>query len=333
MFSLRIKYRERTLWRREGMYMKRKKWIIFMIGAVLFYGSAAKIKAMTEQITTTQLEQPISEADQKMLARRVLDDTGETYDLEDAENVTVYFGDVISQTDEDALVVVDFGKNNTIVAAYTPDGNAYTYVGNVGRFGNISKLSFIPVPALGKNMIVVQDSHNQNIGAYEENELLRGYVYEDDGTFRNVLTTSERIRALWNEIWNQTDIQDESNWKKVEENTELNWLLGASPVLSVERNQTYSEGPDGMAINDNQPEDGEFTEKSERQIISIYRWSDKWGRFILAEATDRQTGEQVAMLEQYSASPYALADAAEAVTRIQRADGTIEDVPDSRLLY
>ena len=117
------------------------------------------------------------------------------------------------------------------------------------------------------------------------------------------------------------------------ENTELNWLLGSSPVLSIERNQTYSEGPEGLAINDNQPEDGEFTEKSERQIISIYRWSDKWGRFILAEATDQQTGEQVAVLEQYLASPYALADAAEAFTRIQRADGTIEDVPDSRLLY
>ena len=59
-----------------------------------------------------------------------------------------------------------------------------------------------------------------------------------------------------------------------------------------------------------------------------------WKRFILSEKKDKATGERVAVIEDYSASPYVLVEEYNNMANnvaIQRQNGTIEIVPSNAL--
>lgn len=287
--------------------MKNKKWVIVMTALVLMVGFSAAIYGQPqEQLTQEQVSNPKEGNNKEMIAKNVLADTGRTdlYDLSDAQEVTVYYGGVLNKGQDDVIISVDFGPKNTVVAAYTPDGNVYEYVGDVGNFFDVQDVTFVPIPSLGKDVIILQEFANQNIGAYEASSLLKGYVY-DNGDFRNVLNTPEKIQASWNYLWDNFDIKDASKWHRVTEDTQKNWKNKEVPNLELLRNQTYFEAKD--ANEKLLPKDSSFAEKSSRKIAEIFYWSDEWQHFILGEATEKATNEKVAVIENQNASPYILA--------------------------
>ncbi len=309
----------------------RKKWLTLLLaGGVLLAGHGMRVYALTEEgsLTEQEISSPNEAQNMDSIVKKVLESTGEQYDAADAQRVTVYFGSVFAQGDEDVIVSVDFGKNNTVIAAYTPNGEVYEYVDNVGRFGGVSNILFVPVDSLGKDVVIIQESTDQRIGTFEENELLRGFVYEEGEGFRSVLQTPESLTAIWNDIWNTPGIQDEANWRRVQEDANWEWVAG--PALEISRLQSYQVAED-MSPQDGVPLDSDYKTEEERVITNRFFWSDEWQTFILGEAIETATGETVAVLERFRDSPYGLAGFEENKSRILRKDGSEDVVGDEAL--
>lgn len=311
--------------------MKRKGIVLAVVACVLLGGYTAGIYAQPEtEVTRTQLESPDTEENRKGIAENVLRDTGRsgTYDINDLEKVTVYYGDVAEGPQRDAVVTVSFGPRNTIVAAYTPEGEVYQYIGDIGNFYGVQNIQFIPIPSEGRDVVIVRETADQAIGTYEASSLLKGYLYTGQAAFRDVLHTTEQVEAIWNALWDTEAVQNEENWQKVAEATESSWRLEESPALEITRYQEYSRAENTADVL---PADETFESETKRVIMERYYWSDEWGRFILGEATENATGEKVAVIENRDASPYFLAGFREDSFLIERLDGSREIVKDAGL--
>lgn len=314
--------------------MGKKKIVLLVSALILLGGYGAGIYAKTEgDLSQSQVSDPNSEKNREDIAKSVLESTGRTgqYDLADLEDVTVYFGGAVTGNEEDVLVTLSFGPKNTVVAAYTPDGNVYEYVGDLGDFYGVRSIRFVPSPELGKDIIIVRENVNQSLGSFENTDVLRGYVYENNG-FRDVLNTPEKIESSWNNLWNQSDIREESLWRRVTENTESSWTTGENPQLTITRYQDYLESSD--QTEGRVPQDETFDKKQSRVVVERFYWSEDWGRFILREAVEKATGEKVAVIEDLSASPYLLAGLADDKDYgIIRKDGLLDYVKKEELEF
>lgn len=312
--------------------MKRKKIVMITAACVLLGGYTAGIYAQPEtDVTRKQLESPNTQENQRELAESVLRDTGrsEAYDINDLEKVTVYYGDVSEGAGRDAVVTVSFGPRDTVVAAYTPEGEVYQYIGDIGQFYGVQNIQFIPVPSTGRDVVIVRETTDQSIGAYESTNLLRGYLYTGQEEFKDVLHTTEQIQAIWNAIWGAEETKKQENWQKVTENTESGWTLDDIPSLQITRYQEYMQAEDGAG--NLVPPGEDFESDSKRVVVERYYWSDAWNRFILGEATEKATGEKVAVIENRDASPYFLAGFREDSFLIERPDGSEDIVADTGL--
>lgn len=273
-------------------------------------------------LTQQQIDEPNNEANQREIARSVLESTGRSdqYDLRDVENVTVYFGGELTENEDDVVVSANFGPKNTVIAAYTADGDVYEYIGDIGNFYGVANIKFIPSKELGQDIVIVRERINQSLGAFEETDVLRGYVYEDEG-FRDVLNTPEKINASWNQIWNNNAFQKDTKWNRVTEETESVWGVGEDTEVTLTRYQNYQQSDD--IDKETVPEDETFQTKDSRVVVERFYWSPKWERFILGEAVEKTTGEQVAIVENLAKSPYILAGFSDAADfGIVRADDT-----------
>lgn len=311
--------------------MKRKRWIITTVTLILMGSYGAAIYGQGDnQLNQWHLENLNEAKNIKRIADSVLENTGreDLYDLEDVEDVKVYYGSVLGAENEDVVISVSFGPKNTVVAVYTSDGNVYEYVGDVGNFFDVQNIEFIPIPSLGKDVVIVQEFANQNIGVYEASSLIKGYVYEDTA-FKNVLNTPAKIQASWNFLLDNEDIADKSKWRRITEDTERIWKNRENPNLQLSRNQTYLEARD--VDTKQQPKDTNFTESDTRRVVEIFYWSDEWRRFIIGEAVEKATGKPVAVIEDQTASAYTLAGFKENGYRILREDGTQEVVKENQL--
>lgn len=309
-----------------------KKWLtLFLIFGVLVAGYTARIYGKPDTaITAEEIQNPNDAKNKEMIAQKVLTSTGrqEQFDIGDATNVNVYYGDVLLGDSQDAIISVKFGPKNTIVAAYTPNGEVYEFVAEVGEdFYDVRNVQFIPVKGLENSVVIVKQYADQKLGAIEENTFFKGYHYKD-GKFDTVLNTPEDIRASWNKLWDLEGIQDENNWHRVDQKTESKWEEGDNPALNLVRNQRFSISDDK---GQNLPTDETFQTENERVVTQKFYWSDEWGRFILGEKQDKTTGQKVAVIEDFQASPYILTGDVYNKTRILRKDGTYDIVDNDTL--
>lgn len=278
-----------------------------------------------------QLEDANTSTGQEEIARSVLASTGrsEQYDLQDLENVTVYYGGDLTENKEDVVISVSFGPKNTVIAAYMTNGDVYEYVGDIGNFYGVENIRFIPSKELGQDIVVVRERVNQSLGSFEETDVLRGYVYEEDG-FRDVLNTPAKIKASWNKLWDNTIPKDESQWRRITENTESVWGTEGNTDLTLTRQQSYLISDD--TNKEKEPENDTFQTQDSRVVVERFYWSPVWGRFILGDAVERVTGEPVALVENLEKSPYTLAGFSNyADFGIVRGDGTFAYVPEEEL--
>ena len=263
----------------------------------------------------------------------MLESTGrsEQYDLRDLGDVTVYLGSDVTGNPQDAIVTVSFGPKNTVVAAYTADGNVYEYTGDLGDFYGVQNIRFVPVPELKKEIIIVREQVNQSLGSFEQSDILRGYVF-DGKEYQDVLNTPQKIESSWNNLWNKGELQEPSLWRRVTEETESKWTGGEEPSLTITRYQSYLESDDKG--EGEVPADDTFQEKDSRVVVERFFWSDEWNRFILDEAVEVATGQPVAIIENLASSPYLLADLPDFKDyRIVRKDGTTAYVDAEELKF
>ncbi len=314
-----------------------KKWgIIICIAFIALVIFTIKTYGVVEQITSDMLENPNSEKNKQDIARIVLNDTGRNavFSPDEVLEITVYQGDLLGNGQQQAIIALSFGLKNTILAAYTKDKQIqnYTYVDDVGEFFDVRDVFFLPLHSDGTNIMIVREYANQNIGAYERSSFLKGFIWDNKNQmFQNVLNIPEGIEVTWNGSW---DTSGEERWQKIEERSEF--ASGENnennPTLKLVQYQAYkiSESTD----KDNIPDESTFHTAKNRVVNQTYYWSDTWKRFILSEKKDKATGERVAVIEDYSASPYVLVEEyknMENNVTIQRPNGTIEIVPSNTL--
>ena len=298
--------------------MKKKKLVLAVSAAVLLGGYTVGIFGQTEgDLTQKQIDNPNTVENKEDIARSVLESTGRSgqYDLQDLGDVTVYLGSDVTGNPQDAIVTVSFGPKNTVVAAYTADGN----------------IRFVPVPELKKEIVIVREQVNQSLGSFEQSDILRGYVF-DGKEYQDVLNTPQKIESSWNNLWNKGELQEPSLWRRVTEETESKWTGGEEPSLTITRYQSYLESDDKR--EGEVPADDTFQEKDSRVVVERFYWSDEWNRFILDEAVETATGQPVAIIENLASSPYLLADLPDFKDyRIVRKDGTTAYVDAEELKF
>ncbi|WP_317856347.1 hypothetical protein [Chakrabartyella piscis] len=250
-----------------------------------------------------RLQDPIIERE---VAETVLQDLNkaELYNLDNLQDLKLYFVD--SNDGERAVVVLDFGQENNLVAIYTEEGNVYEYVTELDLFYQVNDIQFLPITTQNKNAIIVNEYINQGLGAYEFSELIRGYVLED-GVYRQVLNVEVDVESYWNRGWENPDEETPDQWEEVRQTTIPKWNIDAkgNPILHLTKEQSFWEakGNESKTV----PLKEEFTQTESRTIQEEYFWSDDWMRFILGEAIDKTTQEVVAIIEIRDNSPYALA--------------------------
>ncbi len=314
--------------------MKRKKLVLAVSAAVFLGGYTVGIFGQTEgDLTQKQIDNPNTLENKEEIARSVLESTGrsEQYDLRDLGDVTVYLGSDVTGNPQDAIVTVSFGPKNTVVAAYTADGNVYEYTGDLGDFYGVQNIRFVPVPELKKEIVIVREQVNQSLGSFEQSDILRGYVF-DGKEYQDVLNTPQKIESSWNNLWNKGELQEPSLWRRVTEETESKWTGGEEPSLTITRYQSYLESDDKG--EGEVPADDTFQEKDSRVVVERFFWSDEWNRFILDEAVEVATGQPVAIIENLASSPYLLADLPDFKDyRIVRKDGTTAYVDAEELKF
>ena len=314
-----------------------KKWgIVICIAFVVLGVFTVKSYGVAEKITSDMLQDPNSEKNKEDISRIVLNDTGRNtvFSPEETLEITVYQGDLLGNGQEQAAITLSFGLKNTVLAVYTKDkeSNNYTYISDVGEFFDIKDIFFLPLNSDGTNIMIIREYANQNIGAYERSSFLKWYIWNDKNEmFENVLSIPEGIEVTWNGSW---DTSGEERWQKIEERSEF--VSGENdknnPTLKLVQYQAYkvSESID----KDNIPEESTFHTEKNRVVNQTYYWDDNWNRFILSEKKDKSTGETVAIIEDYSASPYVLVEAYNNMANnvaIERKNGTIEIVPSNTL--
>jgi len=153
-----------------------------------------------------------------------------------------------------------------------------------------------------------------------------------DEQFRPILDAVENIESYWHDAWgNISEDEIDMRWNRIEQISESEYIDSPTPSLTLTSFQTYSRA-EGLPT-EQLPSAEEFETIDERSITQTYTWSPEWKQFILFEATELSTGEKVAVTEDYSASAYALTDRTNDDLRILRADGTIEVVDKSKLLF
>lgn len=289
--------------------MLRKKWIrMFLLVGIVFLGFTATIygTSTSPNLTRQEIESPNTTANRRSIAEKVLRDTGRTgqFTPEEATNVFVYYINLLGSDRAEVVIQIEFGPKNSIVAVYTPEGNGYDFVSDIGEFFYIRNITAIPLPD-DNDILILREYANQDIGAFERSSFLRGYQW--DGTdFQEVLKVPEGIESTWNELWDGETTNGESKWNRIEQRTDIAFEDGSIPTLSLTSYQAHrvSEPSASMDV----PNETAFSTVNNRIVTETYTWSPQWHRFILSEMTDNQTGEPVAVIEDLGSSPYALLD-------------------------
>lgn len=299
--------------------MKRKRWVIFTVLCVLLGGYTAGIYGQTDKITKKQILYLDEKKNEEDVAKKVLKDTDRTdsYDLNDLENVMVFYGNVNGEEEKDAVICVNIGGNNTIVAAYTSSGDAYEYLGDIGNFYDVDHVQFVSVNSLEKDIVLVNEVVNQQNGVNKVSNFLGGYLFGKENDFYSVLHTPIQVELTWNEV--KEKVKEPISWKRFAEKAETSWKsIGETTKLDIVRYQSYMTAPNK---GEQLPEDSQFIKQDSRVITEEFYWSDQWQRFIIGEAIEEKTGQPVAVLENSDNGPYVLAGFVENCYLIQRKDG------------
>lgn len=299
----------------------RKVRAFIVLGAVLmFLGLAVRVLGIPGYISMEEFANANEPENRTRIAEKVLVSTGRSdmFKPEEAGSVRVNYAELTKKGVRDALVTVDFGPEATIMAVYTPTENGYEYVGEVGYFYDVDNINFFRPDPYMLDIISFRESNNQSIGALERSSFIRGYAYYD-GQFRNVINIDENIEAWWND--QNSGITDNPVWNKITQTS----VIENSPddtVIDATKTQIYSIAP--PTENKMKPEDAVFQKQAERVINEIYTWNNEWQSYIVDEKTENATGEKVAILKDFAASPYVLTGDNFDRYRILRKNGSMD---------
>lgn len=293
---------------------------------------------MNGNITVNDIENQKSRAIQEKIAYILLKDTNNlnNFKASEVQEVKLYSGNILGEGKSDLLVTAKFGPTITLAGVYTPTENGYVFVDDIGPFATITDVELKPNDVFKRDLVVIREFSNQNIGAFEEALLFRGYLYnEKTGKFDEIFKVPESQKANWNKLWDSPDPTGKSLWERVVGYVDVETLFNDSgpDTIRVKQHQEYLVSAD--TASKSVPGDRTYSVIKERDFIRDYTWSNKWRRFIIGEAKDKRNGEIVAILEDYGDSAYALVPEYESFNylyKILRPNGMEEVVSKNNVL-
>ena len=268
----------------------------------------------------------LSEEQKLRAAERVLKSTGkeEIFDIDSITSVKIYFNTVSATCKEDAIIVLSFDPNDTIIDVYAMKDNDYEYLGEVGCFNNVDSISFLDTPLVGRYLITFREVR-YDMGLFETNSQLRGFAYKDN-EFKEVLNIDEYIEKYCSKV----NTNGESLWQMLYQECDVLINNNEDLVIRATKYQTYSTA-NGIPNSYVKPDIRAFKEQDNRIEKELYIWSDEWQRFILGEKIEKETNERVAILKNYSNYPHTLTESEINQFKIERKDGTIDIVESDSL--
>lgn len=236
--------------------------------------------------------------------------------------LTVIYGDVAADAENEAIFVIGKSNKDTVIAVYEKKGNHYIYLTKIDNLFKIESIQILEAGEDQKDIIVFREISDQMLGAFESSIFLRAFKW-DGGSFKSVFNVIENYNAYWNELWDKVKAPENSHWLNIKQQGESNYIATPVPTVYLKAKQMYLESNKTNSIN--LPDDSDFQIKNQKEFTQTYYWSNKWNNFIIGEGTELKTGNVVAILEDLSQDPFSLIEQDNRY-RIKKSDGNMEVV-------
>lgn len=312
--------------------------IAFAVGVVGGGGAGWKIGRTSGQmgsgLPVIQITDTAQLQNQQALIADILEKSGMGlyFQPDAATGVQIYTANITAPDAQDKVVLLQLGPRNSIIAVYTPDGGEYSYVDDIDGLYGVDELTIIPVSGENRDMILLEEGVNQEVGSFEKLQLLKAYMYHDDNEpgLEDVINLPIGIDAVWNSAWTPgVDLDGLNEWQRIVSRSEYAVKEGDPTALDLTTYQTFyltEKTPMQQA-----PRDGAYTVQDERVVENQYFWSSDWFNFILDEGIIKSTGERVGIAEILAHSPYSLAGFAEDDVGVLRSDGSYEFISEDEV--
>lgn len=206
---------------------------------------------------------------------------------------------VIEETDflpykgSEVLVALSLPPQEAVVACYKRDGGKLKYMGKIPNLLPVSGVSTLENIRLQNRLVVVDQVQDEMLGAFF-NARYRDVFLWKDGHFDRVLGLLTHYNAYWNQAWD--GVKEDAHWLWLNQSSDVGYS-DSGETVRIEHVQTLLQS----TVTDVQsiPAHDDFAVRYFRMVKEEYKWNDDWGLYILGEYTDSQTGERVALLEDY----------------------------------
>jgi hypothetical protein len=223
------------------------------------------------------------------------------------------------------FVALSLYPQEGMVACYRNDGDIYRYKGKVANLLPVTALSVIPGSVAG-DLLVVDQHQNEMAGAFFEAD------YKDifqwiNGYPNRVLGLITGYSAYWNQIWD--GVKENASWLLLKQTSDVEYRP-EDGLIEVTYRQYLMQSDDRDLLEMPRPDN--YSVRRYRVVREKYIWDQDFNRFILGRVIDRQTGQQVALLEDYRDDISSLVGRrCFNMVKIMDSDGKIEIIPSSRI--
>lgn len=136
-------------------------------------------------------------------------------------------------------------------------------------------------------LLVAAAEYDQSVGALSKSTVTTAYAW-DGRNLVEVWSATTRSEAVWNLAWDAPEEVEAGgahagagDWIRLTSLSKVDFIAGSRPSITLrssQRHESYDENKDV------------FTTIKSREVVQTYYWSDRWGAFILSEATVGQGG-------------------------------------------
>lgn len=201
---------------------------------------------------------------------------------------------VLNDIQNEVMVALSLQPQEGIIAFYRREGDSLKYSGRIPSLLPVTGITTMENACIENRLVVVDQLHDEMLGSFFDARYRDLFLWRD-GRFDRVLGLITHYNAYWNQAWD--GVKEDSHWL---------WLNQTSKMEYEDRGETirvnYVQSLLQSTVTDSQnlPDKENFAVRYFRMVKEDYIWNSDWGLYILGEYTDGQTGERVALLEDYS---------------------------------
>lgn len=208
-------------------------------------------------------------------------------------DVLIEEADLLLGKADEVLVALSLSPQEGLVACYTREGGRLNYVGKIPNLLPVTGIWTLGNTRLENRLLIVEQVQDEMLGAFF-NARYSDVFLPGDGHFDRVLGLLTNYNAYWNRAWD--GVKEDASWLWLNQSAKVEYS-DTGETIWVDYVQTLLESM--VTDTDSIPEAEGFAARYFRMVKEEYKWSSDWGLYILGEYTDSQTGERVALLEDY----------------------------------